>query len=105
VIAPVLTIRCAACGHPLVDGTCACTREWDDWVLCLCGSWRRPGHDCAYTRGEGWCTRCLADHGDPECCTLPRLARVLSVDRRAWLALLAEVALSETPGPGEDGQP
>lgn len=45
-------------------------------ALCLCGDKVQPGHACSYTEGTGWCRRCLADEGDPTCCTEERLARV-----------------------------
>lgn len=47
--------------------------------LCPCGTYRSQEHACEYTAGRGWCLRCLAPYGDPECCTPQRLARLINM--------------------------
>lgn len=48
-----------------------------DPALCPCGTWRSIPHRCEYQQGRGHCRRCLAEYGDPACCTPARLARIV----------------------------
>lgn len=54
--------------------------------ICLCGNYNSADHVCEYTQGRGWCLRCLADYGDPDCCTPQRLARILVTNPCGCLA-------------------
>lgn len=53
-----------------------------DPSLCPCGTFRSIEHRCEYQQGRGWCLRCLADHGDPTCCTPARLARIVHLSAK-----------------------